>query len=52
MFAKEILKDLVAIDTIADKNNNQYMDYMENFFRELKFDVKRLKNSDGSLTVK
>ena len=51
MFAKEILKDLVAIDTIADKNNNQYMDYMENFFRELKFDVKRLKNSETGREV-
>ena len=51
MFAKEILKDLVAIDTIADKNNNQYMDYMENFFRDLKFDVKRLKNSETGREV-
>ena len=28
---KEILRDLVAINTIADKNNKEIMDYIQNF---------------------
>lgn len=41
---KEILKDLVAINTIADKDNQQMMDYLENFFSKLGFTIERKKN--------
>ncbi|MBR5315639.1 MAG: M20/M25/M40 family metallo-hydrolase [Firmicutes bacterium] len=41
---KEILRDLVAINTIADKDNDKMMDYLENFFGKLGFEVKRIKS--------
>lgn len=41
---KEILKDLVAINTIADKDNKQIMDYIEGFFAGLGFTVERIYN--------
>lgn len=44
MTAKEILKDLVAINTIADKDNKQIMDYIGGFFADLGFTVERKKN--------
>ncbi len=44
MTAKEFLKDLVAINTIADKDNHQIMDYLENFFKAKGFATARLKN--------
>lgn len=44
MDVKKILADLVAIDTIADKDNKLIMDYIEKFFLNLQFDVKRYKN--------
>lgn len=42
--AKEILKDLVAINTIADKDNDLIMNYIGDFLAGLGFDVKRQKN--------
>lgn len=44
MKAKDILKDLVAINTIADKDNDKIMDYIENFLVPYGFCVERLKN--------
>lgn len=44
MTAKEILKDLVAINTIADKDNRLIMDYIGNFFADLGFAVERRMN--------
>lgn len=44
MTAKEILKDLVAINTIADKDNEKIMNYIDRFFTGLGFSVNRLKN--------
>ena len=41
---KELLKDLVAINTIADKDNLQMMNYLEDFFSKLGFTVERLKS--------
>lgn len=41
---KEILKDLVAINTIADKDNDQIMNYLEKFFAPLGFTVERHKS--------
>ena len=46
MTAKEILKDLVAINTIADKDNRSIMDYIENFFTAQGLTVERKKNTD------
>ena len=46
MTAKEILKDLVAINTIADRDNTSVMDYIENFFAPLGLTVERRKNND------
>lgn len=43
---KEILKDLVAINTIADKDNGAMMDYLEAFFSKLGFETERPKNSE------
>jgi len=48
---KEILKDLVAINTIADKDNEQMMDYLEDFFGELGFVVERIKNEETDKEV-
>ena len=44
MKAKEILKDLVAINTIADKDNRLIMDYIGSFLEAQKFNVTRMKN--------
>ena len=46
MTVKEILKDLVAINTIKDKENKEMMDYIENFVKPLGFDVDRRKNPE------
>lgn len=51
MTAKEILKDLVAINTIADKDNVLIMDYIEKFFAERNFSVKRIKNEETEKEV-
>lgn len=48
---KEILKDLVAINTIEDKENQKMMDYLEDFFAELGFRTERLKNKDTEKEV-
>ena len=37
MAVKEILKDLVSINTIADKDNSIIMDYIGDFFLKLGF---------------
>ena len=44
---KEILKDLVAINTIEDKENLEMMNYLEDFFAGLGFTVER-KKSDST----
>ncbi|MBQ7703110.1 MAG: M20/M25/M40 family metallo-hydrolase [Firmicutes bacterium] len=44
MIARDILKDLVAINTIADKCNHEFMDYLEDFYTKLGFTVERMTN--------
>ena len=44
MRARDILKDLVAINTIADKNNHEIMDYIEDFYDKLGVSVERRAN--------
>lgn len=39
MDAKDILKDLVKIDTIEDKNNKEFIDYVEDYLKELGFNT-------------
>lgn len=51
MTAKEILKDLVAINTIADKNNLEIMNYIEDFLLPLGFTIKRIANPDTGKEV-
>lgn len=51
MEAKKILKDLVAFNTIADKENHLIMDYIDNFLSNLGFDVERIKNSETGKEV-
>ena len=46
MTAKDILRDLVAINTIADKDNDLIMNYIEKHFADLGFNVERRKNHD------
>ena len=51
MEAREILKDLVAINTIADNNNREIMDYIEAFYKEAGLRVERKKNIDNGKEV-
>ena len=51
MTVKDILRDLVAINTIKDKENKEIMDYIENFVKPLGFDVDRRKNPDTGKEV-
>ena len=51
MTAKEILKDLVAINTIADKDNDVIMDYIGNFFTGIGFNVERRKSDETGKEV-
>ena len=44
MKTKDILRDLVAINTIADKNNHEIMDYIEGFFTPFGFTIERKLN--------
>lgn len=44
MLAKKLLKDLVAINTIADKENAKIMNYLQNFFDKYGFESKVLYN--------
>ena len=44
MKARDILKDLVAINTIADKQNHEIMDYIEDFYSKLGVSVERRAN--------
>ncbi len=44
MRVEEILKDLVAINTIRDNDNKQMMDYIEAFLKPYGFDIDRRKN--------
>lgn len=37
METKDILKNLVKIDTIEDKNNKEFLDYIENYLKNLGF---------------
>ena len=48
---KEILRDLVAINTIADKNNKEIMDYIQNFLESYDFVVKRINNDETGKEV-
>jgi acetylornithine deacetylase len=48
---KEILKDLVAINTIKDKCNKEIMDYIENFLKPYDFTIDRRKNPDNGKEV-
>ena len=51
MEAKKILKDLVAINTIADKDNNRIMDYIDSFLSNLGFEIERKKNAETGKEV-
>ncbi|MGN1334341.1 MAG: M20/M25/M40 family metallo-hydrolase [Anaerovoracaceae bacterium] len=51
MTAKDILRDLVAINTIADKDNHLIMNYIEKHFADLGFNVVRRKNHDTGKEV-
>ena len=51
MTAKDILRDLIAINTIKDKENKEIMDYIENFVKPLGFDVDRRMNPDTGKEV-
>lgn len=51
MTAKEILRDLVRINTIKDKENKEIMDYIENFVTPLGFTVDRRKNEENGKEV-
>lgn len=51
MTVKEILKDLVEINTIRDKCNKEIMDYIENFVTPLGFEVDRRKNPETGKEV-
>ncbi len=48
---KEILKNLVAIDTIEDKENDRIMKYIGDFLGNLGFDVKLLTNFETQKSV-
>lgn len=51
MAVKEILKDLVSINTIADKDNSIIMDYIGDFFLKLGFKINRIMNKDTGKEV-
>jgi len=51
MTVAEILKDLVAFNTIRDKENKEIMDYIENFLLPYGFKVDRRKNEDNGKEV-
>lgn len=51
MNVKDILRDLVAINTIADKDNNKIMDYIQSFFERHGLSVERLKNKETNKEV-
>lgn len=51
MSAQEILKDLVSINTIADKDNGLIMDYIGKFFENLDFNVVCKKNNSTGKAV-
>ena len=51
MNTKEILKKLVAINTIADKNNREIMDYIDDFFCQKGFSVERITNKETEKQV-
>ena len=51
MNAKEILRELVAINTVADKDNNLIMNYIGNYFLKLGFNIERTKNRDTGKEV-
>ena len=51
MEAKKILKDLVAINTIADKDNNRIMDYIDSFLSNLGFEIERKKRGSSMRTA-
>ncbi|MBR6500243.1 MAG: M20/M25/M40 family metallo-hydrolase [Firmicutes bacterium] len=44
MRVEEILKDLVAINTIRDEDNEQFMAYIEAFLKPYGFEIERRKN--------
>lgn len=48
---KEILRDLVAFNTIKDKCNKEIMDYIENFLKPYDFTIERRKNPENGKEV-
>lgn len=51
MSEKDILKDLVAINTIADKNNQEIMNYIEAFLQKYDFRIERIFNAETEKEV-
>ena len=51
MKAEEILKELVAIDTIADNNNHEIMDRIGGFFLDQGFKIKSIENKDTEKSI-
>ena len=51
MKARDILKDLVAINTIADKGNHEIMDYIEDFYNKIGVSVERRTNPENGKEV-
>ena len=44
----KILKDLVKINTINDKNNHEFINYIKSLLEKRKFEVEILNNKDGN----
>ncbi|MGN0716031.1 MAG: M20/M25/M40 family metallo-hydrolase [Anaerovoracaceae bacterium] len=51
MTVKEILRDLVAINTIKDKENGKMMDYIEGFLKPYGYCIDRRKNPETGKEV-
>lgn len=47
MNVTDILRDLVAIDTIRDRCNGEIMDYIDNFLKKYDFTIERRKNAEN-----
>ena len=48
---KELLRDLVEINTIKDKGNKEIMDYIESYLVQYDFSVERRKNPENGKEV-
>ena len=51
MTAREILKDLIAFNTIEDKENHEIMAYIEDYLKPLGFTVEKMANKDNGKLV-